>query len=118
MKYKGYSARIEYSEEDGCLIGHIDGIIDIVGFHGDTVTELREAFKESVEDYLETCGRMNKPPQKPYSGNLRLRIPTDIHIAIAKASEACGKNIDEWATDTFSYAIEQNSKEKIGQSIE
>ena len=67
MKYKGYSAHIEYSEEDKCLVGHIAGITDIVGFHADTVPELQEAFEEAVEDYLETCEKLGKPPQKPYS---------------------------------------------------
>ena len=53
MMYKGYTARIEYSTEDGCLIGEITGIRDIVGFHGDSVAELQAAFEEAVEDYLE-----------------------------------------------------------------
>ncbi len=26
MTYKGYTAKIEYSDEDQCLIGHITGI--------------------------------------------------------------------------------------------
>ena len=33
MVYKGYIARIEYSNADGCFIGHIAGINDVVGFH-------------------------------------------------------------------------------------
>ncbi len=110
MKYKDYSADIEYSEEDRCLIGHIAGITDIVGFHADTVPELQVAFEEAVEDYLETCEKLNKPPQKPYSGNLRLRIPPDIHVAIAKAAEASGKDLDQWAADTFSHAVGQGSQ--------
>lgn len=32
MNYKGYAARIEYSEEDGLFVGHIAGIRDVVGF--------------------------------------------------------------------------------------
>ena len=55
MRYKGYAARIEYSDEDGGFIGHIAGIRDIVGFHGESVDELRAAFKDAVEDYIETC---------------------------------------------------------------
>jgi predicted HicB family RNase H-like nuclease len=55
MQYKGYAARIEYSDEDDCFIGHIAGINDIVGFHGDSVTELHAAFEEAVDDYLQTC---------------------------------------------------------------
>ena len=105
MRYKGYSAHIEYSEEDRCLVGHIAGITDIVGFHADTVPELQKAFEDAVEDYLETCERLNKPPQKPYSGNLRLQIPPDIHVAIARAAEASGKDLDQWATETFTHAV-------------
>ena len=55
MSYKGYAARIEYSDEDGCFIGHVAGIRDVVGFHGETVTELRSAFEEAVDDYLVSC---------------------------------------------------------------
>jgi predicted HicB family RNase H-like nuclease len=39
MRYRGYAARIEYSDEDECLVGHIAGIRDIVSFHGDSVAE-------------------------------------------------------------------------------
>jgi len=59
MQYKGYAARIEYSEEDKCFIGHIAGIRDIVGFHGDSVKSLLSAFKEAVDDYLETLSHAN-----------------------------------------------------------
>ena len=109
MQYKDYSAHIKYSEEDGCFVGHIAGITDIVGFHADTVAELQVAFEEAVEDYLETCEKLNKLSQKPYSGNLRLRIPPDIHVAIAKAAEASGKDLDQWVADTFSRAVESRS---------
>ena len=72
MTYKGYAADIEYSNDDECFIGHIAGIKDRVGFHGESVSELNEAFHEAVEDYLETCTAMSKEPQKPYSGKLIL----------------------------------------------
>jgi predicted HicB family RNase H-like nuclease len=58
MNYKGYAARIEYSEEDGLFVGHIAGIKDIVGFHGESVQELRNAFEEAVTDYLDTCAKL------------------------------------------------------------
>jgi predicted HicB family RNase H-like nuclease len=53
MMYKGYTARIEYSDEDECFIGHIELIKDVVGFHGESVQPLRAAFEEAVDDYLE-----------------------------------------------------------------
>jgi predicted HicB family RNase H-like nuclease len=72
MTYKDYAARIAYSDEDQCFVGHLAGIQDAVGFHGESVSELRAAFEEAVEDYLETCARLNRPPQKPCSGR---RLP-------------------------------------------
>ena len=62
MLYRGYTARIEYSNDDGCFIGHIAGIDDVVGFHGESVAELRAAFEEAVDDYLQTCGKLNRLP--------------------------------------------------------
>ena len=58
MNYQGYTVRIEYSDEDSLFVGHITGIKDIVGFHGDSVRELREAFEVAVTDYLETCSKL------------------------------------------------------------
>lgn len=106
MTHKGYAASIAYSDEDGCFIGHIAGIRDIVGFHGESVAELRAAFIEAVEDYLETCAQLNRPPQKPYSGKLMLRIPPEIHAAIATAADVHGKSLNQWALETFQNAIE------------
>ena len=101
MTYKGYAARIEYSDEDECFVGHIAAIQDVVGFHGESVAVLRESFEEAVDDYLETCEKLSRAPQKPYSGNLMLRIPPKIHAAVAAAAEVSGKSINQWATDTF-----------------
>jgi predicted HicB family RNase H-like nuclease len=64
MTYKGYAARIELSDEDECVIGHIAGIRDVVGFHGDSVRPLRKAFQEAVDDYLATCEKLGRSPQK------------------------------------------------------
>ncbi len=101
MTYKGYPAKIEYSEEDGCFVGHIVGINDIVGFHGESVTELRAVFEEAVDDYLESCAQVGRPPQKPYSGNLMLRVPPEVHAAVAAAAEVSGKSINQWATEVL-----------------
>jgi len=104
MKYKGYSARIEYSDEDACFVGHVAGINDVVGFHGENVQELRTAFKEAVDDYLEACKKVGKQPQKTYSGKLMLRIPPKVHAAVAQAAEVSGKSINQWAADMLDEA--------------
>ncbi len=84
-----------------CFIGHIAGIKDVVGFHAETATELKAAFEEAVDDYLETCDRLGKSPQKPYSGKLMLRISPEIHAAVATAAELSGKSINQWASEAL-----------------
>jgi len=104
MTYKGYAARIEYSDEDECFVGHIAGIKDVIGFHGESVAELRAAFKEAVDDYLKTCEKLGRPPQKPYSGKLMLRIPPEVHARAAMMAEAQGKSLNQWAAEVLADA--------------
>ncbi|MES2106669.1 MAG: type II toxin-antitoxin system HicB family antitoxin [Pseudomonadota bacterium] len=99
MTYKGYAARIDYSDEDECFVGHIAGIRDVVGFHGETVAELRAAFEEAVDDYLDMAEKTGRAPQKPYSGNMRLRISPETHARAAMFAEASGKSLNTWVAD-------------------
>lgn len=104
MTHKGYSAILEYSDDDECFVGHIAGIKDRVGFHGESVTELKNAFQEAVEDYLETCNSVGKEPQQPYSGKLTLRIPPELHASIATAAQVSGQSINQWISSALSQA--------------
>ncbi|MDR0472259.1 MAG: type II toxin-antitoxin system HicB family antitoxin [Treponema sp.] len=101
MRYKDYAARIEYSDEDKCFVGHIAGIRDIVGFHGESVDELNTAFQEAVDDYLEVCEKENIPPQRPYSGKVMLRVSPELHAEIAMKAAASGKSLNQWAAETL-----------------
>lgn len=102
--YKGYAARIEYSEEDDCFIGHIAGINDIVGFHACSVVELHRAFEEAVDDYLKTCQKVGRQPQKPYSGKIMLRVSPEIHAKAAMMAQAHGKSLNTWVMELLSKA--------------
>jgi predicted HicB family RNase H-like nuclease len=101
LVYRGYAACIEFSSEDECFIGHIAGIKDVVGFHGESVTELKTAFEDAVNGYLEVCNKVGKEPQKPYSGKLMLRIRPETHAAIATAAELSGQSINQWASEAL-----------------
>jgi predicted HicB family RNase H-like nuclease len=104
MTYRGYAAHIEYSDEDACFVGHIAGIRDVVGFHGESVPELRAAFEEAVDDYLDTCEKVGRAPSKSYSGKLMLRIPPEVHAHAAMMAEAHGKSINQWASEVLANA--------------
>lgn len=104
MTYRGYAARIEYSEEDGCFVGRVAGIRDIISFHGENVAELRAAFHEAVDFYLDTCAERGETPQRPYSGEITLHIPPEIHAHAALTAAAHGKTLDQWASEVLANA--------------
>ena len=104
MTYKGYTARIDYDDNDGILVGHIVGITDRVGFHADTVGDLHVAFHEAVDDYLETCKKIGKRPQKVYSGKMMFRVSPDVHRRAVLAAELEGKSLNQWAEGVLSRA--------------
>ncbi len=104
MTYKGYSARIEYDDDDGILFGQIAGIRDGVSFHAESVEELKVAFREAVDDYLDTCAKIGKEPQKPYSGNVMFRVSPEVHRKAAIAAELAGKSLNQWAEEVLTKA--------------
>lgn len=104
MSYKGYSARIDYDDEDGILVGRIAGIADVIGFHADTVEDLRAAFFEAVDDYIETCAKAGKEPQKSYSGKMMFRVAPEVHRKAAIAAELAGKSLNQWAEEVLAQA--------------
>ncbi len=107
MSYKGYSARIAYDDDDGIFTGQIAGIRDGVGFHADTVDALRDAFHEAVEDYMETCAKVGKEPQKAYSGQVMFRVDPEVHRKSALAAELSGKSLNQWAEEVLDKAARQ-----------
>jgi predicted HicB family RNase H-like nuclease len=71
MKYKGYTARYEFDEEEGVLHGHIDGIRDVVSFVSETLEGLEREFHTSVDVYLEDCAEDGCEPDRPNMGRQR-----------------------------------------------
>jgi len=104
MTYKGYAARIEYDDEDGVFTGRVAGIRDTVGFHADTVDRLRDAFHEAVDDYIETCAKVGKEPEKTYSGQVMFRISPEVHRKAALAAQLSGKSLTQWAENVLDQA--------------
>ena len=81
ITYKGYTAEVIYSDEDGFFVGHVVGIgDDIVSFHGDTDTELQDAFKGVLDHYLEVKGRPENPPHKHFAWRFLARLRQAFHL--------------------------------------
>ena len=101
ISHNGYCARVEFSSEDRLFIGHIAGINDVIGFHGESVTELVAAFHQAVDDYVETCRKAGKAPEKPYSGRVMFRVEPTTHARAALAAQLRGISLNQWAEEAL-----------------
>lgn len=54
LNYKGYNGSQEFSDEDNIYYGKILGIKDSVTYEAVNKRELKTAFREAVDDYIET----------------------------------------------------------------
>ena len=111
MTYKGYAARVDFDPEDNIFFGRVAGLRDGLTFHADTVSDLIAAFHEAVDDYLETCAKIGKEPQKPYSGNLMLRVDPQVHSKVARAAELAGKSLNQWGEEVLAKAADDSDPE-------
>lgn len=96
MKYKGYWARVQYSEEDECFCGEIEGLNkDSISFEGETVKELKKDFRDAIDSYIQTCKDTNTKPEKQCKGSLNVRLGVDLHNRARMMASAQNISINE-----------------------
>ncbi|SFW61346.1 hypothetical protein [Selenomonas ruminantium] len=55
MNYKGYIGKAEYDKENCIYAGEVINTRTVINFQGTSVKESEDAFKASVDDYIEWC---------------------------------------------------------------
>jgi predicted HicB family RNase H-like nuclease len=96
MKYKVYEGSITFDEDAEIFHGEVINTRDVITFQGRSVTELKRAFKESVEDYLEFCAKKGQRPEKPFSGDLVIRIDPELHRKLAIQAKKKRKSLNAY----------------------
>lgn len=99
--YKDYVGSVHYCAEDEVFYGKIEGIIDSISFEGNSVVELKAAFEEAVEDYIEPCQLNNKEPEKIYKGSFNIRIRPELHKQAAQKALLEGKSLNQFIEDAI-----------------
>jgi len=95
MKYKGYFGEITYDDEAKIFHGEVIGLKDIITFQGKSVNELKKAFQDSINDYLEWCEERGEQPEKTYSGKLHIRMNPDLHAHLAMEAAKQGLSLND-----------------------
>ncbi|MBR4737468.1 MAG: hypothetical protein IK051_07370 [Rhodocyclaceae bacterium] len=67
--YKGYTASVEFDAHEGLITGTLAGIDDCIVFQAQSAPKLKAAFHAAVDDYLQTCAQLGRPPKKPASAS-------------------------------------------------
>lgn len=106
MNYKGYTARLEFSESDGVFWGKVLGLPPntSISFEGETVAQLVQDFHNAVDFYISDCEKSGKQALKPASGKLMLRVAPEVHSAALIAAQASGKSLNQWAANVLQIA--------------
>lgn len=106
MEHKGYFGRVEFDDDEGLLHGEILGIRDVVTFQGESVDEVRQAFKDSVDEYLAWCAELGRAPERPCSGRFVVRVEPDLHRRLVAVAQAKGKSLNALVAKTLEDAVE------------
>lgn len=105
LKHKGYIGDVQASVEDDVLYGKLQFISALVNYEGKTVDELNTAFKEAVEDYLQTCKDKGYEPEKPCKGSFNVRIGHDLHLAAMVKAKQMNVSLNDLVKQSISQQV-------------
>lgn len=105
MEYKGYLAKIEFDDEAAIFHGEVVNTRDVITFQGQSVAELRQAFRGSVDDYLAFCAERGEEPDKPFSGQFVARVSPELHRRASLAAHLAGKSLNAWVAEQLQSAV-------------
>ena len=101
IEYKGYIGQVNFDNDASILHGEVLNIQDVITFQGKTVDEIRQAFQESIDDYLDFCAERGEQPNTPFSGIINLPLSQDLYRKVSQVATEAGKGIQSWIIDTI-----------------
>ena len=116
LQYKNYYASVHFSAVDEVFYGKILGINDLVSFEGFSVKELKKAFEEAVEDYLETCIEIGKMPERTYKGTFNVRVPSELHKEASLFAAVHNITLNQFVKAALSFTLQH--KDEINRVID
>jgi predicted HicB family RNase H-like nuclease len=107
MEYKGYIGKVDYDDDANIFHGEVINLRDVITFEGKSVAQLKKAFHDSIDDYLEFCEERGESPEKPFSGKFLVRIEPTLHKKIVTRARVQKKSLNSWVHDVLKNAIQK-----------
>ena len=105
LQHRGYWGSINASVEDNCLYGKLEFISPLINYEGDTIAELNAAFKEAVDDYLETCNSQGIEAEKPCKGSFNVRIGHELHLSAMIAAKKHNVSLNDFVKQQIANGV-------------
>lgn len=106
LRYKGYSGTVEYDESVNLLVGKVLGLRNaLLLYEGENIESLRTDFENAIDFYLKDCEKDGVEPEKPYSGNVVLRMTTDLHAKAVEKASSIGVSLNEFIRQAIQAAL-------------
>lgn len=105
LEYKGYTAHVELDDEAGVFHGEVLDTRDVITFQGTSVDEVQQAFRDSIDDYLEFCAQRGEEPDKPFSGRLMVRLSPRLHRQLYARAKQEGKSLNQLISERLEKAV-------------
>lgn len=97
IEYKGYlMGPVDIDTEDAVFTSSVAGLKDVIYFEGTNATELLQAFRDSIDDYLALCAERGMEPDRPFKGAIALRTAPELHRKAALRAADEGISLNEW----------------------
>jgi Uma2 family endonuclease len=90
MNYKDYVAQLEVDVGTSLIRGNVINTCDLITFHGKTVEEALQSFRDSVDDYLALCESLGRAPEKPAMGAFETWIASELFGWLKSSTEVTG----------------------------
>jgi predicted HicB family RNase H-like nuclease len=107
LKYKGYVGIVQFDDEAMIFHGDVIGLRDVITFQGTTPEEIKTEFKTSIDGYLDWCKELGQEPDKPFSGNIHLRMSPDLHSLLAGAAKSLGISLNNYINEALEFGVEK-----------
>lgn len=106
LKYKEFIGSVHFSAEDEVFFGKIEGVNDLITFEGTSVSKLKSAFKEAVEDYIDLCQSAGKDIFKSFKGSFNIRVNPELHSKAFEKALLEGKTLNQYVKEAIESKVQ------------